>query len=314
MQTFLFGLFFAYTPLANQTLRMWNCQTIGGRRYLLADYQITCDTAEYQAYVSWAWVSTAVYIIGIPCVFLALVYRHRNRHVEQYLQLVFKPSSSNARLTAAEALRRYAARFAAFLGNLADSMLFEQSKVLNLQTMYSSSEATTQALALEQQLVIEAAQHDCAALHILPSKKAADTVHGFLCRDNLQSYHGRAVVGFLYAAFSHRFWWYEVVYIGRKLFLNGLVVFFAVEPQLVVSLLFCFLSVCLQLAVDPYKHRSDNVVQAVIVVQLFLTLFAGMLTLGIWNQLDENSNRVFGTFQVTAVRDGWRRLKGRLHT
>lgn len=92
-------------------------------------------------------------------------------------------------------------------------------------------------------------------------------VRGFLYRDNLEALHGQSILGFLYSAFSHqyviqgvadmdeviqhhvdRFWWYELVYIMRKLFLNGIVMFFGTaEAQLIVSLLFCFLSVCLQL-------------------------------------------------------------------
>lgn len=118
-----------------------------------------------------------------------------------------------------------------------------------------------------------------------------------------------------------RFWWYELVYIIRKLFLNGVVIFFPTAgSQLIVSLLFCFLSVCLQLvsnppqqrsgttmchqcaqAVDPYKRKSDNVIQAVVVVQLFLTLFAGMLTLDFWSSADQYGSAVLDGMSITDV-------------
>ena len=42
-----------------------------------------------------------------------------------------------------------------------------------------------------------------------------------------------------YKCWQNRFWWYELVYIFRKLFLNGIIIFLATtESQLLVSLLF----------------------------------------------------------------------------
>lgn len=64
----------------------------------------------------------------------------------------------------------------------------------------------------------------------------------------------------------------------RNLFLNGLVMFFpTVTSQFASALLFCFFAVCFQLALDPFKNSSDNIVQASAIVQLYLTLFGGFI-------------------------------------
>lgn len=104
------------------------------------------------------------------------------------------------------------------------------------------------------------------------------------------------MLGFTYSAYTDRYWWYEVVYLLRKLLLNGVVMFLATATnQMIFSLLVCFAAVCLQLVrpqgqlcdahlhvvqiVDPYKQHSDNVTQAVLVIQLFLTMLLGLIVL-----------------------------------
>lgn len=122
-----------------------------------------------------------------------------------------------------------------------------------------------------------------------------DLVKEFLIRDNTETPHTKSVLGFVYFGFHSRYWWFDSVQTLRKLFLNGMVIFIPnLQSQFAASLLLCFVTVCSQLvrifvtcwfgmtdgvmqAMDPFKDESDNVIQAVLIGQLFLTLFAGLL-------------------------------------
>lgn len=93
-----------------------------------------------------------------------------------------------------------------------------------------------------------------------------EQVRGYLHRSNLESYEDNEILGFLYFAYSDsyeflawqvrgesdnaglRFWWYEFVYLVRKLLLNGVVIFIVTSHnQLIFSMFVCFVAVCLQL-------------------------------------------------------------------
>ena len=56
-----------------QILNTFNCKEVHGKRYLLADMRLSCDSAEHKWYISFASVAVLMYPVGIPIVFLAMM-------------------------------------------------------------------------------------------------------------------------------------------------------------------------------------------------------------------------------------------------
>ncbi|KAF0691054.1 Aste57867_17666 [Aphanomyces stellatus] len=88
-----------------------------------------------------------------------------------------------------------------------------------------------------------------------------------------------ARVGFIYAAYKDTFWYFEIVDLIRKLFMNGLVAFFGrgTVTQIVVGMMIIFAYMTIILALQPYKSQSNTVVAALAQLQLFVSLFAGLM-------------------------------------
>jgi len=72
-----FTLFLIYPSVSSTILRTYVCEDIEGIRYLQSDFSITCDTAEWQTAANWAGFFTVLYPIGIPTLFLYLLYSYR---------------------------------------------------------------------------------------------------------------------------------------------------------------------------------------------------------------------------------------------
>merc|ERR1711871_903977 len=91
--------------------------------------------------------------------------------------------------------------------------------------------------------------------------------------DSIQSFK------FLWAAYERKYWFWEVVEMGRKLILAGVMVV-VVEGstlQIAIGLLVCFLSFGGYTAWQPYEEQSDDNLQMFCQLQLFSTLLCGLL-------------------------------------
>lgn len=89
-------------------------------------------------------------------------------------------------------------------------------------------------------------------------------------------------LGFIYYAYKEDLWWYELTELARKLLLNG---FMVLVPQGVVSrvtlgMLVCLVFLLILNHVRPYKALSDDILQNLCHIQLFLTMFCGILLKG----------------------------------
>jgi hypothetical protein len=116
--------------------------------------------------------------------------------------------------------------------------------------------------------------------HTIKEEEVA--VKHFLRRKNMRFYRTYDRLGFIYYAYKEDIWWYELTELMRKLLLNG---FMVLVPQGVVSRVTVGLLVCLVFLlvlnhVRPYKAASDDLLQNMCHVQLFLTMFCGVLLKG----------------------------------
>eukprot|EP00945_MAST-04E_sp_MAST-4E-sp1_P006379 g6379.t1 len=108
--------------------------------------------------------------------------------------------------------------------------------------------------------------------HTIKEEEVA--VKHFLRRKNMRFYRTYDRLGFIYYAYKEDIWWYELTELMRKLLLNG---FMVLVPQGVVSRVTVGLLVCLVFLlvlnhVRPYKAASDDLLQNMCHVQLFLTI------------------------------------------
>jgi hypothetical protein len=74
-----FFTFLLYPGVTTQTFLMFNCVRIGGAEYLSVDLSVRCyDSPEHQFHTGLAVAAIFVYVIGIPLVTLAVLYRNRD--------------------------------------------------------------------------------------------------------------------------------------------------------------------------------------------------------------------------------------------
>ena len=75
----LYVLFFAFPLVSSRAFQAFDCEEFDdGTRFLRVDYSLDCnDDAEYGRVVSLAWVAIALYPIGIPLLYLALLLSAR---------------------------------------------------------------------------------------------------------------------------------------------------------------------------------------------------------------------------------------------
>ncbi|TYZ62049.1 hypothetical protein PybrP1_007518 [[Pythium] brassicae (nom. inval.)] len=101
----------------------------------------------------------------------------------------------------------------------------------------------------------------------------------YMKRKNLTDSTVEARLGFIYADYSQAYWWFEVVDLSRKLFLSGVIMFVqngSVE-QVLLAITVCLVTMWFLLFFQPYGDYSDNLIASVTQLQLFLTLWLGVM-------------------------------------
>jgi hypothetical protein len=104
-------------------------------------------------------------------------------------------------------------------------------------------------------------------------------VLAYLRRRNLRSHKNQNRLGFLYYAYNENRWWYEIVELFRKFSLNGVVVTIQTgqTSKIMFGTILCLGFLVLVQNIHPHKAESDHVLTVVAHMQLFVTMFAGLL-------------------------------------
>jgi len=71
----LFTIFLLYPLVSKTTLGVYNCVTVEGVSYLVADFQLNCYDSTWRTYAIIDGVFVALYPIGIPLVYSVILYR-----------------------------------------------------------------------------------------------------------------------------------------------------------------------------------------------------------------------------------------------
>jgi predicted outer membrane repeat protein len=108
-------------------------------------------------------------------------------------------------------------------------------------------------------------------------KKAAALT--YLRRKNMRHHLTFERLGFLYYSYNEKHWWYEIVELSRKLFLNGVIVLVpeAVTARIMMGLMLCLGYSLMVNIVRPYSNQSDFTLQIMCHTQLFITMFAALI-------------------------------------
>lgn len=71
--------FLVYSSVSSTVFHMFSCETLDdGNRYLLADYSILCDSSKHRILQVYAAFMIAVYPVGIPLVYAAILFFGRD--------------------------------------------------------------------------------------------------------------------------------------------------------------------------------------------------------------------------------------------
>jgi len=73
----VFSLFLVYPLVTSNIMKAFACKEIEGANYLVTDFKVSCDTAEYRGNAFFAGIMVLVYPIGIPLFFVTLLFKYR---------------------------------------------------------------------------------------------------------------------------------------------------------------------------------------------------------------------------------------------
>ncbi|KAE9046213.1 hypothetical protein PR002_g1785 [Phytophthora rubi] len=101
----------------------------------------------------------------------------------------------------------------------------------------------------------------------------------FLRDRNLNEPSTVAQVGFIYHSYDTHFWWFEVWDLGRKLLLNCVISLLAKAGanRIICGLVVMLVYLSVMLFYQPFRDRSDSALAGVTNIQLFITLFCGLI-------------------------------------
>eukprot|EP00937_MAST-01D_sp_MAST-1D-sp2_P000024 g24.t1 len=75
-----------YPTMSSLLFQTFSCETVHLGRFLHQDYAIDCDGAEHARYEAIASVMIAIFAVGVPMLFWALLRRHRHNLVHEHAQ------------------------------------------------------------------------------------------------------------------------------------------------------------------------------------------------------------------------------------
>ena len=73
----LVGTYFLYPSVCATIFTSFNCATVDGVRYLIADYSIDCDADEHVAADQFAYFMIAAFAVGLPALYMCLLVAAR---------------------------------------------------------------------------------------------------------------------------------------------------------------------------------------------------------------------------------------------
>eukprot|EP00808_Paulinella_micropora_P032171 g2190.t1 len=96
-------------------------------------------------------------------------------------------------------------------------------------------------------------------------------------RNRLNQPDIQAQLGFLYQAYSHKAWWFELADMCHKLVLTSLVAFFHESFQMSAAMAFSTLYTCTVILGEPYLRKEEDQLHLLVQTELLMLLLCGYI-------------------------------------
>ena len=231
-------------------------ETPGGQNlYLTADMRISCTSDYYYGGVAYACVMVIIYPIGIPMLYLWMLYNAK----EEIKNRDRDPEEVAAERRASEVAEAGSEEGLATV-DIVNPMMTARASIGSLMPESVKADADTTSVDEASVNVLSLAGED-------PSQK----------HQNVSANTAR--LGFLWAAYQPEYWYWEVIETTRRLMLTA--VLSVVEPggatQSVLSILLAQFYLKVYGYHMPYGEGSDNTLAEIGQYQIFFTFFAALI-------------------------------------
>jgi hypothetical protein len=302
------GAFFVLTYLAFPgvslcVLRFFACDWDfdGGQGFLMADYEVDCNTEKYMWYRLYACLMVAIYPVGIPLMYYCLCARKKILLMPRAEDVIDEVMNESNEEVDFNELMRHLAEASNELRAHANSVSLRARRALQkakdevvLKYERMSEEEKRESEIRDHSLVHRAMsligeggevpddwqEHDPIAATIFAQYEAdiAEVDMQLACAYRLRD-NRIAELAFLFEAYEPRCWYFESVECMRRLMLTGLLVF--VSPgrplQIVCGAIISMIYMLLYAIVGPFVEESDDRLGAFAQLATFLQLFAGLI-------------------------------------
>ena len=232
--------------------------------FVSVDYSIEKGTLEANVLIIYAIIMIFVYVIGIPTLYVVLLYRAQNE-LSPHKPIKLDPAklvcSAKERAELKVALTEF------YFGNVTlgygiPDKTFE---------MLESTDKTKEFIGWLEQSEIP---HPATAT-LLPLLKAYYTSQGEKWEVTSKGH----LLSFLLGSWEQRVYWWEVFEVVRRLLLSGVLLLFGPGSaiQSAMSILICLFSIKAYSLYSPFREDEDDFLQEVTQWQLFMVLFSTIL-------------------------------------
>lgn len=135
-----------------------------------------------------------------------------------------------------------------------------------------------------KRLLLAEARMDCNIRQMYwhpPSnaKEERKAVQRYLASKNFRDHRVKSRLGFIYSRYKESCWWYEIVELARKFFLNCAVSLITPgeSSQIVAGIGLCLFFLVFLVTMRPYRLRSDMLLAASTHASLLVTLILGLM-------------------------------------
>lgn len=266
--------------------------------YLTADMSISCTSMYYYQGVFYAVMMILIYPIGIPCLYLKLLYENREEIMDRNLPPIaldenksHQPSKNNQKNKGFEeeeeenaveltTFKKYdhTTITSSTMTTQSESTSSQHEKALNRiqeeeinNPMHPSSTSTTSAMTLNE-------------INEQPSPRTATPTIDLKVL-TMTTPSGRVLsssstrIAFLWSAYEPKYWYWEIVDTTRRLLLTAVlsVITPGTSGQNVFSMLLALAYIKLYTFYSPYEKRATDILAEVGQYQIFFTFFGAMI-------------------------------------
>ena len=224
----------------------------GHRAFLAVDYGIEYGTAEADALIIYAIIMIFVYAIGVPTLYVVLLYRAQ---AELSLQIPIKLDPAKLVCDPKERAELKAALMQFYFGDVTLGHGVTDKTIEMLQEVADENDLKGETFLPLLQLYIKAQE------------------------ETWEKVSHNHMLSFLIHSWEQRVYWWEVFEVIRRLMLSGVLVLFGPGSaiQSAMSILICLVSIKGYSLYAPFREDEDNLLQEVTQWQLFMVLFSAIL-------------------------------------